>query len=48
MKKVVVAIDGSEESRGVIDYAVHYANREAEAGCSSKDLRWSCRRSAKK
>ncbi|NLH94503.1 MAG: universal stress protein [Synergistaceae bacterium] len=31
MKKVVVAIDGSEESRGVIDYAVHYANREADA-----------------
>lgn len=31
MKKVVVAIDGSEESKAVIDYAVHYANREAEA-----------------
>ncbi len=31
MKRVVVAIDGSEESKGVIDYAVHYANREADA-----------------
>jgi nucleotide-binding universal stress UspA family protein len=31
MKRVVIAIDGSEESKGVIDYAVHYANREADA-----------------
>jgi nucleotide-binding universal stress UspA family protein len=31
MKRIVVAIDGSEESKGVIDYAVHYANREADA-----------------
>jgi nucleotide-binding universal stress UspA family protein len=31
MKRVVVAIDGSEESKGVIDYAVHYANREEDA-----------------
>ena len=31
MKKVVVAIDGSEVSKGVIDYAIHYANREKEA-----------------
>lgn len=28
---MVVAIDGSEESKGVIDYAVHYANREEDA-----------------
>ena len=31
MKRVVVAIDGSEESKGVIEYAVHYANREEDA-----------------
>ena len=31
MKKVVVAIDGSEASKSVIDYAIHYANREADA-----------------
>ena len=31
MKKVVVAIDGSEASRGVVDYAIHYANREPDA-----------------
>lgn len=31
MKRVVVAIDGSEVSQGVIDYAIHYANREKEA-----------------
>ncbi len=31
MKRVVVAIDGSELSKGVIDYAVDYANREKEA-----------------
>jgi len=31
MKRVVVAIDGSQESKGVIDYAAHYANREADA-----------------
>jgi len=31
MKRVVVAIDGSEVSKGVIDYAIHYANREKEA-----------------
>lgn len=31
MKKVVVAIDGSEVSRGVIDYALHYAAREKDA-----------------
>lgn len=31
MKTVVVAIDGSEESRGVIDYALHYADREKDA-----------------
>lgn len=31
MKKVVVAIDGSEASRGVVDYAINYANRESDA-----------------
>jgi nucleotide-binding universal stress UspA family protein len=31
MKRIVVAIDGSEDSKGVIDYAVHYANREPDA-----------------
>ena len=31
MKRVVVAVDGSEASRQVIDYAVHYANREKDA-----------------
>ena len=31
MKKVVVAIDGSEASKGVVDYAIHYANVEKEA-----------------
>ncbi len=31
MKRVVVAVDGSEASREVIDYAVHYANREKDA-----------------
>lgn len=31
MKKVVVAIDGSDASRGVVDYAIHYANREKDA-----------------
>jgi nucleotide-binding universal stress UspA family protein len=31
MKRVVVAIDGSEVSKGVIDYAIHYANREKDA-----------------
>ncbi|MDO9508247.1 MAG: universal stress protein [Thermovirgaceae bacterium] len=31
MKKVVVAIDGSEVSRGVIDHALHYAAREKDA-----------------
>jgi len=31
MKRVVVAVDGSEASREVIDYAVHYANREEDA-----------------
>lgn len=31
MKKVVVAIDGSEASRGVVDYAINYANREPDA-----------------
>jgi len=31
VKKVVVAIDGSEVSRGVIDYALHYAAREKDA-----------------
>ena len=28
MKRVVVAIDGSEVSRGVVDYALHYSARE--------------------
>ncbi|MFA7621781.1 MAG: universal stress protein, partial [Aminobacteriaceae bacterium] len=28
MKKVVVPIDGSETSKGVVDYAIYYANRE--------------------
>ena len=31
MKRVVVAIDGSEASKGVIDYAIHYANSEKES-----------------
>ncbi|NLB84194.1 MAG: universal stress protein [Synergistaceae bacterium] len=31
MKKIVVAIDGSEASKGVVDYAIHYANREKDA-----------------
>lgn len=31
MKTVVVAIDGSEESRDVIDYSLHYAEREKDA-----------------
>ena len=31
MKKIVVAIDGSEASKGVVDYAIHYANREEDA-----------------
>ena len=31
MKRVVVAVDGSDESKAVIDYAVHYANREKDA-----------------
>jgi nucleotide-binding universal stress UspA family protein len=31
MKKVVVAIDGSEVSKAVIDYAIYYANREKDA-----------------
>jgi len=31
MKKVVVAIDGSETSRKVVDYALYYANRESDA-----------------
>lgn len=31
MKNVVVAIDGSEVSKGVVDYAIHYANREKGA-----------------
>ncbi len=31
MKKIVVAIDGSETSKGVVDYAIHYANRERDA-----------------
>ena len=30
MKKVVVAIDGSEASREVVDYALYYANREVD------------------
>ena len=31
MKKVVVAVDGSEVSKGVIDYALHYAEQEKDA-----------------
>lgn len=31
MKRVVVAIDGSEVSKGVLDYALHYAEREKDA-----------------
>ena len=31
MKKVVVAIDGSDASRAVIDYAIHYAVRDKDA-----------------
>ncbi|GAB1400413.1 universal stress protein [Aminivibrio sp.] len=31
MKKIVVAIDGSEASKGVVDYAIDYANREKDA-----------------
>lgn len=31
MKKIVVAIDGSEASKEVVDYAIHYANREKDA-----------------
>ena len=31
MKRVVVAVYGSDESKAVIDYAVHYANLEADA-----------------
>jgi nucleotide-binding universal stress UspA family protein len=31
MRKVIVAIDGSEVSKGVIRYALHYAAREADA-----------------
>jgi len=31
MKRVVVAIDGSDVSRGVMDYAFHYAVREKDA-----------------
>ena len=31
MNKIVVAIDGSEASKGVVDYAIHYANREKDA-----------------
>ncbi len=30
MKKVIVAIDGSETSRAVVDYALYYANREID------------------
>lgn len=30
MKRVVVAIDGSETSRAVVDYALYYANREID------------------
>ena len=30
MKKVIVAIDGSETSRAVVDYALYYANREVD------------------
>ena len=31
MKKIIVAIDGSETGKGVVDYAIHYANREKDA-----------------
>ena len=31
MKKIVVPIDGSETSKGVVDYAIYYANRELDA-----------------
>ena len=31
VKRVVVPIDGSETSKGVIDYAIYYANREEDA-----------------
>mgnify|MGYP000917688504 CR=1 FL=1 len=31
MKKVVVAVDGSEVSKGVVDYALHYADQEKDA-----------------
>ena len=31
MKKVIVAVDGSEVSKGVIDYALHYAEQEKDA-----------------
>ena len=31
MRKVVVAIDGSDASKGVVDYAISYANREKDA-----------------
>jgi len=31
MKRVVVAIDGSEVSKEVLDYALHYAEREKDA-----------------
>lgn len=30
MRKVVAAVDGSETSRSVIDYAIHYANQEKD------------------
>lgn len=35
MKKVIVAIDGSETSKRVIDYALHYAAREGMRSCCS-------------
>ncbi|NLB84195.1 MAG: universal stress protein [Synergistaceae bacterium] len=31
MRRVVVAIDGSEASKGVVDYAIHYASVEKDA-----------------
>lgn len=31
MRKVVVAIDGSDASKSVVDYAIYYANREKDA-----------------
>ncbi|MDI9370005.1 MAG: universal stress protein [Synergistaceae bacterium] len=31
MKRVVVPIDGSDTSKGVVDYAIYYANREEAA-----------------